>query len=48
MQGDEKIRIIVVDDSRGCRNNCAFCPHPVKSSHRLRVKSIPRMLRESR
>jgi radical SAM superfamily enzyme YgiQ (UPF0313 family) len=46
MRGDEKIRIIVVDDSRGCRNHCAFCFHPVKSSHRLRVKSIPRLMRE--
>jgi hypothetical protein len=46
MKGDEKIKIIVVDESRGCRNNCAFCPHPIKSSHRQRVKSIPRLMQE--
>ena len=46
MEGHEKIRIIVVDESRGCRNSCAFCSHPVKSSRRLRTKSIPRLIRE--
>jgi len=46
MKGDEKIKIIVVDESRGCKNNCAFCPHPIKSSHTQRVKSIPRLMQE--
>ena len=48
MRGDEKIRIMVIDESRGCGNNCAFCIHPVKSDRRLRVKSIPRLLEELR
>jgi radical SAM superfamily enzyme YgiQ (UPF0313 family) len=47
MADNEKIKIIVIDESRGCRNNCAFCIHPVKSSHRLRVKSIGRLIRET-
>jgi radical SAM superfamily enzyme YgiQ (UPF0313 family) len=46
MRGDEKIKIVVIDESRGCRNHCAFCIHPVKSHHHQRVKSIPRLLRE--
>ena len=37
MAGDEKIKIIVLDDSRGCPYNCAFCMHPIESGHRLRT-----------
>jgi len=46
MAGDEKIRIMVVDESRGCKNECAFCIHPTKSNHNQRVKSVPRLLQE--
>jgi radical SAM superfamily enzyme YgiQ (UPF0313 family) len=46
MRGDEKIKIIVIDESRGCRNHCAFCIHPVKSHQQQRVKSISRLMRE--
>lgn len=48
MAGDEKIKIIVIDESRGCRNECAFCIHPVKSHRRVRTKSIARLIREVR
>ncbi len=48
MQADEKVKVIVIDESRGCRNNCAFCAHPVKSHQNVRVKSIPRLLKEVR
>jgi hypothetical protein len=48
MAGDEKIKIIVIDESRGCRNQCAFCIHPVKSHRHVRTKSIDRLLREVR
>ena len=46
MAGDEKIKIIVIDESRGCRNECAFCIHPVKSHRTVRLKSIDRLLQE--
>ena len=46
MRGDEKIRILVIDESRGCRNNCAFCIHPVKSNRNLRMKSTDKLLAE--
>jgi anaerobic magnesium-protoporphyrin IX monomethyl ester cyclase len=46
MRGDEKIKIMVVDESRGCRNNCAFCIHPIKSHRDLRTKSVPRLIEE--
>ena len=46
MRGNSKIKIIVVDESRGCRNECAFCIHPVKSDRRLRLKSVARLVAE--
>lgn len=46
LNSDEKIRIFVLDDSRGCKNHCAFCIHPVKSNNVQRVKSIRRLLAE--
>ena len=46
MAGNEKIKVIVIDESRGCRNECAFCIHPVKSHRSVRLKSIPRLIRE--
>jgi len=48
MAGDEKIKIIVIDESRGCKNECAFCIHPVKSHKSVRMKSIPRLIQEVR
>jgi hypothetical protein len=48
MAGDEKVKVIVIDESRGCRNGCAFCIHPVKSHRQVRLKSIGRLLREVR
>ena len=46
MAGDEKIKVIVVDESRGCANQCAFCVHPMKSHRTVRTKSIERLIRE--
>ncbi len=39
MVGDEKIKIIVLDDSRGCPYHCGFCTHPMESGSRLRTAS---------
>lgn len=39
MAGDEKIKVIVIDDSRGCPRQCGFCAHPVESGRRLRTAS---------
>ncbi len=44
MTGDEKIKIIVLDDSRGCPYACGFCTHPVESGHRLRTASPSRLV----
>ncbi len=45
---DEKIKIAVVDESRGCPNRCAFCIHPIKSGGRWALKSSERVLDEMR
>jgi radical SAM superfamily enzyme YgiQ (UPF0313 family) len=48
MRGDQKIRILVMDESRGCRFSCYFCIHPVKSGHGMRCKSAERVVDEMR
>ncbi len=44
MAGDQKIKIIVLDDSRGCPYSCGFCTHPRESGHRLRTASPGRLV----
>jgi len=39
MKGDEKIKVVLLDESRGCPNDCHFCIHPIKSGHRRRPAS---------
>lgn len=39
MGGQEKAKIVVLDDSRGCPYACGFCTHPVESGRRLRTAS---------
>ncbi len=45
MRGDEKIKMIVLDESRGCNNSCHFCIHPVKSG-RLRERTASKVVEE--
>lgn len=42
---NEKLKVLVLDESRGCPNSCYFCIHPVKSGKR-RVKSLFRIMEE--
>ncbi|MCM8759341.1 MAG: cobalamin-dependent protein [Candidatus Omnitrophica bacterium] len=42
---DNKVKMFVLDESRGCNNHCAFCIHPVKSG-KLRKKPVGKILRE--
>ncbi|MDD5584561.1 MAG: radical SAM protein, partial [Candidatus Omnitrophica bacterium] len=44
--GNQKIKIAVVDESRGCPNRCYFCPHVEKSGGKWRLKSAQRIIRE--
>ncbi|MHC4202495.1 MAG: B12-binding domain-containing radical SAM protein, partial [Planctomycetota bacterium] len=39
MRGDEKVKILLLDESRGCPNSCNFCIHPAKSGRRRRTTS---------
>jgi hypothetical protein len=45
MEGDQKIRLVVLDESRGCPNSCHFCIHAIKSG-RWRTKSAARVVRD--
>lgn len=42
---NDKIRLFVLDESRGCKNCCAFCIHPVKSG-KPRKRSVNRIFQE--
>lgn len=42
---EERIKMIVLDESRGCPNSCYFCIHPKKSGKR-REKSVERIIEE--
>ena len=46
MKGDEKIKIIVLDESRGCPNCCYFCMQPIKSGTRIRMKTPDKLIKE--
>ncbi|MBN2331033.1 MAG: B12-binding domain-containing radical SAM protein [Candidatus Aenigmarchaeota archaeon] len=46
MKGNGKIKIVVLDESRGCPYGCAFCVQSVKSGHERRVKTAARIVGE--
>lgn len=39
MAGDDKIKMAVLTESRGCPNRCAFCVHPMEDGGRQRLTS---------
>jgi radical SAM superfamily enzyme YgiQ (UPF0313 family) len=46
MRNDSKIKVIVLDESRGCPFGCYFCIHPIKSGWKLRTKPAERVIEE--
>jgi len=46
MKDDQKIKIFVLDESRGCPYSCNFCIHPQKSGDTWRTKSKKRIINE--
>ncbi|HTY12964.1 MAG TPA: radical SAM protein [Candidatus Omnitrophota bacterium] len=46
MQGDEKVKLLVVEDRRGCENVCRFCVHPGISGTDPRSKTPGRIADE--
>jgi radical SAM superfamily enzyme YgiQ (UPF0313 family) len=43
---DQKLKIFVIDESRGCVNSCPFCPQSAKYENRFRAKSPERTVGE--
>jgi radical SAM superfamily enzyme YgiQ (UPF0313 family) len=39
LRGDEKLKLFMIDESRGCPYGCAFCFHPLKSGRARRVRA---------
>ncbi len=46
MQGNQKIKMIILDESRGCPYTCSFCIHPEKSGGEWRLKKSRRVVDE--
>lgn len=46
MKGDNKIKVIVIDESRGCPYGCGFCSHQEKSGNYWRKKTPERIVDE--
>jgi radical SAM superfamily enzyme YgiQ (UPF0313 family) len=38
MAGNQKLRVVLLEESRGCPNGCSFCMHSLKSGRRWRTK----------
>jgi len=39
MKGNQKIKMVFIDESRGCPNHCSYCIHPIKSGNRWRKRT---------
>lgn len=46
LNNNQKIKIIILEDSRGCPYSCAFCGHSIKSGLKQRSKSPERIVKE--
>jgi len=44
MKGNQKIKFIMIDESRGCPNACYFCIHPLKSGNRCRLCDVKKIV----
>ncbi len=40
---NKKIRVVTLDESRGCSNNCAYCTHTLLGGRRVKELSIHRL-----
>lgn len=46
MEGDEKLHVLTLDESRGCPFTCHFCIQPLITGHRLRLRSAEAVVDE--
>jgi len=44
MKGDEKLKIIMIEESRGCPYSCNFCIHRIKSGNRWRTQRVDKII----
>lgn len=44
MAGDEKIKMGIISETRGCSNRCAFCCHPYEDGGRQRLASAGKIV----
>ncbi|MBI4595617.1 MAG: radical SAM protein [Candidatus Tectomicrobia bacterium] len=44
MKGNQKIKFLMIDESRGCPNACHFCIHPIKSGNRWRLLDVSKII----
>ncbi len=43
---NDKIKIFILEESRGCPNSCHFCIHPKKSGQKYRIRDIDAVAKE--
>ena len=46
LKGNNKLKVFMLEESRGCPNRCNFCIHPIKSGNVWRVKEPSRIADE--
>jgi len=46
MRGNQKIKTVFIDESRGCPNHCSYCIHPIKSGNRWRGRTAERVVEQ--
>ena len=44
MKDNQKMRIAIIDESRGCPFVCDFCSHPTKSGKKWRIRKPERVV----
>lgn len=46
LAGNNKLKVFLLEESRGCPNRCNFCIHPIKSGTKWRTKKPERIIEE--
>ncbi|MFC1808179.1 radical SAM protein [Candidatus Omnitrophota bacterium] len=44
MEGDQKVKLVMLEESRGCPYKCNFCIHKVKSGNKWRIRKLENVL----
>ncbi len=46
MKNDQKIKMIFIEESRGCPNHCSYCIHPLKSGNKWRLANPDKIVNQ--